>query len=179
MVMAILSDPLWRRNYMRLERNHQQGDHTEEFQPEWRLPPGKFYCTFQVDGSWDLTTLVKSNPGRTPGHDRPVHLRLDNLLRCPLDRTHHWQRPLRRRVGFTFPPHPRRSWNPNLGLRMLLLVLMSHLPSRTILVYSGIFTFLVDAYPTYSASALAANSFMRSSFGGIFPLFGIQSKCLF
>lgn len=47
---------------------------------------------------------------------------------------------------------------------------------RTVLVYSGIFTFLVDAYPTFAASALAANSFMRSGFGGIFPLFGIQSK---
>lgn len=47
---------------------------------------------------------------------------------------------------------------------------------RTTLVFSGIFTFLVDAYPTFAASALAANSFMRSSFGGIFPLFGIQSK---
>jgi hypothetical protein len=47
---------------------------------------------------------------------------------------------------------------------------------RTILVYSGIFTFLVDAYPTFAASALAANSFTRSSFGGIFPLFGMQSK---
>jgi hypothetical protein len=47
---------------------------------------------------------------------------------------------------------------------------------RTILVFSGVFTFLVDAYPTFAASALAANSFMRSSFGGIFPLFGIQSK---
>jgi multidrug resistance protein len=44
----------------------------------------------------------------------------------------------------------------------------------TILVYSGIFTFLVDAYPMYAASALAANSCARSSFGGIFPLFGIQ-----
>ncbi|KAJ5414101.1 hypothetical protein N7509_000728 [Penicillium cosmopolitanum] len=39
MVMAILSDPLWRRNYVRLERQHQQGNHVEEFQPEWRLPP--------------------------------------------------------------------------------------------------------------------------------------------
>jgi hypothetical protein len=45
----------------------------------------------------------------------------------------------------------------------------------TILVYSGIFTFLVDAYPLYAASALAANSFARSSFGGIFPLFGSYS----
>ncbi|OQE16987.1 hypothetical protein PENSTE_c022G01609 [Penicillium steckii] len=46
----------------------------------------------------------------------------------------------------------------------------------TILAFSGIFTFLVDAYPTYSASALAANSFTRSTFAGIFPLFGTQSK---
>lgn len=47
---------------------------------------------------------------------------------------------------------------------------------RTIFVYSGIFTFLVDAYPMYAASALAANSFTRSTFGAVFPLFGIQSK---
>lgn len=47
---------------------------------------------------------------------------------------------------------------------------------RVILVFTGVFTFLVDAYPTFAASALAANSFMRSSFAGIFPLFGIQSK---
>lgn len=36
------------------------------------------------------------------------------------------------------------------------------------LVFSGIFTFLVDAYPLYAASALAANSFARSSFAGKF-----------
>jgi len=39
--------------------------------------------------------------------------------------------------------------------------------SRTVLVFSGIFTFLVDAYPLYAASALAANSFARSSFAGM------------
>lgn len=51
--------------------------------------------------------------------------------------------------------------------------------SRTVFVYSGVFTFLVDAYPTYSASALAANSFTRSTFAGIFPLFGTQSELNF
>ncbi|KAJ5441209.1 Major facilitator superfamily domain general substrate transporter [Penicillium cf. griseofulvum] len=45
-----------------------------------------------------------------------------------------------------------------------------------ILAYSGIFTFLVDVCPTIAVSAFAANSFTRSSFGGIFPLFGIPSK---
>ncbi|CZT43278.1 probable benomyl/methotrexate resistance protein [Rhynchosporium secalis] len=44
----------------------------------------------------------------------------------------------------------------------------------TLLVFSGIFTFLVDAYPLYAASSLAANSFARSSFAAAFPLFGIQ-----
>jgi len=43
-----------------------------------------------------------------------------------------------------------------------------------ILVFTGIFTFLVDAYPLYAASSLAANSFARSSFGAVFPLFGVQ-----
>ncbi|KAL4927400.1 MFS transporter [Aspergillus undulatus] len=44
----------------------------------------------------------------------------------------------------------------------------------TVLIYSGVFSFLVDAYPLMAASALSANSFARSSFGGVFPLFGIQ-----
>ncbi|KAI1381432.1 MFS general substrate transporter [Hypoxylon crocopeplum] len=44
----------------------------------------------------------------------------------------------------------------------------------TLLVFTGIFTFLVDAYPHYAASALAANSFARCTFAAAFPLFGIQ-----
>ncbi|KAI9877664.1 MAG: hypothetical protein M1830_003183 [Pleopsidium flavum] len=44
----------------------------------------------------------------------------------------------------------------------------------TLLVFSGVFTFLVDAYPMFAASALAANSFARSSFAAAFPLFGVQ-----
>ncbi|KAL5333439.1 MFS general substrate transporter [Aspergillus crustosus] len=41
-------------------------------------------------------------------------------------------------------------------------------------IYAGVFSFLVDCYPTYAASALSANSFARSSFARVFPLFGIQ-----
>ncbi|KAH0229847.1 MFS general substrate transporter, partial [Aureobasidium melanogenum] len=41
-----------------------------------------------------------------------------------------------------------------------------------IFVFSGVFTFLVECYPLYAASALAANSFARSSFAAAFPLFG-------
>lgn len=47
---------------------------------------------------------------------------------------------------------------------------------RIILVFSGIFTFLVDAYPVYAASALGANSLSRGIFAAAFPLFGVQSK---
>lgn len=41
-----------------------------------------------------------------------------------------------------------------------------------IMIFSGVWTFLVDAYPMYAASALAANSFTRSMFAAAFPLFG-------
>ncbi|KAH8843545.1 hypothetical protein MCOR27_006980 [Pyricularia oryzae] len=42
------------------------------------------------------------------------------------------------------------------------------------LVFKGIFTYLVDAYSTYSASALATNVFVRCAFAAAFPLFGIE-----
>ncbi|PVH84279.1 MFS general substrate transporter [Cadophora sp. DSE1049] len=41
-------------------------------------------------------------------------------------------------------------------------------------VYSGVFTFLVESYPLYAASALAANSLLRNCFAAAFPLFGVQ-----
>lgn len=47
------------------------------------------------------------------------------------------------------------------------------------LVFSGIWTFLVDAYPTYAASAMAANTFARCVLAAAFPLFGDQSKFFF
>ncbi|KAL4913062.1 MFS general substrate transporter [Aspergillus aurantiobrunneus] len=44
----------------------------------------------------------------------------------------------------------------------------------TLLTFIGIFTFLVDAYAQYAASALAGNVFVRCSFAAGFPLFGVQ-----
>ncbi|KAI0394552.1 MFS general substrate transporter [Xylariaceae sp. FL0594] len=44
----------------------------------------------------------------------------------------------------------------------------------TLLSFNGVFTFLVDSYPLYAASALAANSFLRCAFAAAFPLFGKQ-----
>lgn len=43
------------------------------------------------------------------------------------------------------------------------------------LSFNDIFTFLVDAYPTYAASALAANTLLRCIFAASFPFFGEQS----
>ncbi|KAJ6173647.1 hypothetical protein N7485_006459 [Penicillium canescens] len=122
MVFAILSDPIWRRNYIRLERNHEKASNKiDDFQPEWRLPPA-----------------ILGGPLVTIGL-----------------------------FIFAWTIYPDVHWiAPIIGSGVF--------GAGTILVYSGIFTFLVDAYPTFAASALAANSFTRSSFGGIFPLFGIQ-----
>lgn len=47
---------------------------------------------------------------------------------------------------------------------------------RNFLVFSGVWTYLVDAYPAYAASALAANTCARCVFAAAFPLFGDQSK---
>ncbi|KAJ5724933.1 hypothetical protein N7493_006661 [Penicillium malachiteum] len=122
MVLAIISDPLWRRNYVRLERNFlRDNDGDEDFQPEWRLPPAILGGPLVTIGLFIFAWTIYSDV--------------------------HW-------IG------------PIIGSGIF--------GAGVILAYAGIFTFLVDAYPTFAASALAANSFMRSSFGGIFPLFGIQ-----
>ncbi|KAJ5653613.1 hypothetical protein N7490_000616 [Penicillium lividum] len=122
MVLAILSDPIWRRNYERLERNFQSKiGQSDDFQPEWRLPSAILGGPLVTIGLFIFAWTVYADV--------------------------HWIAPIIGSAVFG---------------------------AGVILVYAGIFTFLVDAYPTFAASALAANSFMRSSFGGIFPLFGIQ-----
>ncbi|KAI1829597.1 hypothetical protein DTO006G1_8334 [Penicillium roqueforti] len=122
MVIAILSDPIWRQNYIRLERNYRKTTNSlDDFQPEWRLPPAILGGPLVTIGLFIFAWTIYPNV--------------------------HWIAPIIGSAVFG---------------------------AGTILVYSGIFTFLVDAYPTFAASALAANSFARSSFGGIFPLFGIQ-----
>jgi len=41
-------------------------------------------------------------------------------------------------------------------------------------VFASIWSYLVDAYREWSASAMAANTFMRCLFAGGFPLFAVQ-----
>ncbi|KAN0076102.1 Major facilitator superfamily domain containing protein [Elaphomyces granulatus] len=122
MIVAILTDPFWRRNYARLRRNHEQtAAEKGEYMPEWRLPPA-----------------IAGAPLVTIGL-----------------------------FIFAWTINPRVHW---IGT----IIGSGIFAAGTVLVYSGIFTFLVDAYPAYAASALAANSFARSSFAGVFPLFGVQ-----
>lgn len=42
------------------------------------------------------------------------------------------------------------------------------------IVFQGCLVYMVDVYTKYSASAIAANTLMRSVFGGVFPLFSYQ-----
>lgn len=43
-----------------------------------------------------------------------------------------------------------------------------------ITIFQGCLNYLVDSYPTYAASAIAANTFLRSVFAASFPLFAKQ-----
>lgn len=67
------------------------------------------------------------------------------------------------------------AWTAQPGIHYIVSIIGSGVFGMGMLfVFSGVFTFLVEAYPQYAASALAANSFARSSFAGAFPLFGLQ-----
>ncbi|KAF2098191.1 MFS general substrate transporter [Rhizodiscina lignyota] len=123
MIIAILSDPWWKRNHRRLCRNLEArtGEHGAS-EPEYRLPPA-------ILGAF----LV------------PIGL-----------------------FGKSWTPISAGCWH------CTPIIFSGVFGVGIILVFSGVFTFLVDCYPLYAASALAANSFARSSFAAAFPLFGVQ-----
>ncbi|KAI9154993.1 Efflux pump atB [Paramyrothecium foliicola] len=61
------------------------------------------------------------------------------------------------------------SWTSISGIHWMVPIIGSGLfGCGQILVFTGIFTFLVDAYPKYAASALASNGLFRTSFAGTF-----------
>ncbi|KAJ5103183.1 major facilitator superfamily domain-containing protein [Penicillium argentinense] len=51
MVSAVLSDPYWRSNYCRLERNHRARDNSETLMPEWRLLQRYLACLYLCLGN--------------------------------------------------------------------------------------------------------------------------------
>ncbi|OTA97077.1 hypothetical protein M434DRAFT_19276 [Hypoxylon sp. CO27-5] len=53
------------------------------------------------------------------------------------------------------------------------LTMICYTEAANFLIFTGIFTFKVEIYPLYAASALAANTFLRCALA-MFPLFGIQ-----
>lgn len=66
-------------------------------------------------------------------------------------------------------------WTTFSSLHWILPVIGSGIfGAGMILVFSGTFTYLVDAYPLYAASALASNALVRCGFAAAFPLFGLQ-----
>jgi len=122
MILGISSDPLWRRNYARLNKNYErQTGQPGASEPEFRLPP-------TIVGAWIV----------------PISL-----------------------FGFAWTTYPSVHW-------IVPIIFSTLFGLGNIFVFSGVFTFLVDCYPLYAASALAANSFARSSFAAAFPLFGVQ-----
>lgn len=106
MIVGIMCDSLWKRNYDRLVRNN---DGVSE--PEFRLPP----CI--VGG-----VIV------------PIAL-----------------------IGFAFTTYPQVHW-------IAPIIFSVFFALGTVFSFAGIFTNLVETYPLYAASALAANSFARSTF---------------
>jgi hypothetical protein len=43
-----------------------------------------------------------------------------------------------------------------------------------IAAFMAVNTYLIDAFTLYAASAIAANTILRSVLGAVFPLFGLQ-----
>ncbi|TGZ76321.1 MFS general substrate transporter, partial [Ascodesmis nigricans] len=116
MILAVFTDPIWRRIYIHLSTQHGSP------QPEFRLPSG-------VIGS----LLV------------PIGI-------------------------FWFASTSSASIHP-----IVPIIGSGFFAFGTLLVFSSVFTYLVEAYPLYAASALASNSFVRSCFAGAFPLFEEQA----
>jgi hypothetical protein len=183
MIFAMLSDSYWQWKYRRLERSHEALKNQDfKFLPEWRLPPG--ICLLALMKSKLLIILVSEAivgaPLVTVGLFIFAWTTYPNI---------HWIVPMIGSalfgVGYVLKFMLGTNAQRKISMNSIHLPAFSSscinsdkpFPStKAIIVFSGIFTYLVDAYPAYSASALAANSFTWSTFAGIFPLFGTQSK---
>ncbi|KAL6717798.1 hypothetical protein ACLMJK_003883 [Lecanora helva] len=147
MIIGVLTDPLWARNYRRLLRQYEaRTGQKGASEPEFRLPP-------TILGAFLVPISLFGEQRRTLGFEA-IHM----MANADTDI---WL------AGFGWTTFPWVHW--------IAPILFSGLfGTGIILVYSGIFTFLVDCYPLYAASGLAANSFARSVFAAAFPLFGNQ-----
>ena len=64
------------------------------------------------------------------------------------------------------------AWTSTPNIHWIVPILFS-LPFGTayVMVFNAMLLYLIDCYEIYTASVLAANSFMRFAFGATFPLF--------
>ncbi|KAI0255604.1 major facilitator superfamily domain-containing protein [Lactifluus subvellereus] len=63
-------------------------------------------------------------------------------------------------------------WTSRASVHWIVPIIGSSLFSiAALLLFNAVLNYLADAYPTYAASVLAGNDFMRSMFGAGFPLF--------
>jgi DHA1 family multidrug resistance protein-like MFS transporter len=63
-------------------------------------------------------------------------------------------------------------WTSRTSVHWIVPIIGSSLFSiAALLLFNAVLNYLADAYPTYAASVLAGNDFIRSMFGAAFPLF--------
>lgn len=155
--LGVFLNPLWGWNLQRLVQKHSPDG--KEIIPEYRLPPAILGAPLITIGlfwfGWSSTASVSTNFAFPSRYFTKLNMQV------------HWIMPI---IGSVF-----------FGLGYVFISQFnatSYTYGRfsVFLVFQGVITFLVDAYPLYAASALAANAFLRSSFAAAFPLFGIQSR---
>ena len=156
MIIAILSDPIWHWNYLRLLRNYNEKLEREQASEESQ----------QDEKPTENTSTNPPDGGALTRKPTTSHLKSEPEFRLPPTIL---GGPLATIGLFLF------SWTTYPSISFYVpLVGAGFFGTGIILSFSGIFTFLVEAFPLYAASALSANSFLRSSFAGGFPLFGVQ-----
>ena len=143
MIVALLSDPIWHFNYLRLLRNHNDTTHTHD-------SAGSSTSTSQPEKEDIDYTIMHSEPE----------------FRLPPAIIGGWLSTFGLFI-FAWTIYPSIHW-------LVPLIGAALFGCGMILVFSGVFTFLVEAFPLFAASALSANAFARSTFAGAFPLFGVQ-----
>lgn len=147
MLLGIFSDPIWQWNYERLLRNYEAETGEKKSEPEFRLPP--------TIGESMLCCLLCCDGFLWFAQ----HLLTQSLVGSGICVSGLFM--------FAWTIYSSVHWIvPEIAIGMF--------GCGVILIFSGVFTFLVEAFPLYAASALSANSFARSSFAGAFPLFGVQ-----
>ncbi|KAG9577133.1 MFS general substrate transporter, partial [Aureobasidium melanogenum] len=175
MITGVSCDPIWRKNYIRLVNKN--GGVSE---PEFRLPPTILGAVLVPIGlfGFGMAQAGRRIPRKISnliGHN--MHIAQYPLATPPQHLTGPRSATLHDGPGGSPDPWLKKNTQLTSVLQVhwiVPIVFSGIFGLGNIFVFSGVFTFLVECYPLYAASALAANSFARSSFAAAFPLFGVQ-----